>query len=83
MKSIQRLIEDSGYWSAGMFPVFYNQETYELLPDDFKIEVGYEGNPFSELFLKLETFFSCKHDCFKRNAPGWQHKTSDNGTTFY
>lgn len=37
---------------------FYNQETYELLPDDFKIEVGYERNPFSELFLKLETFLA-------------------------
>ena len=29
-----------------------------MLPDDFKIEVGYEGNPFSELFLKLETFLA-------------------------
>lgn len=34
---------------------FYNQEAYELLPDDFRIEVGYEGNPLKILFLKLET----------------------------
>ena len=34
---------------------FYNQDNYELLPDDFKIEVGYEGNPFKELFFRLET----------------------------
>lgn len=34
---------------------FYNQDAYELLPDDFKIEVGYEGNPFKDLFLKMET----------------------------
>lgn len=33
---------------------FYNQDIYELLPDDFKIIVDYEGNPLSELFHKLE-----------------------------
>ena len=33
----------------------YNQDVYALLPDDFKIEVGYEGNPFKELFFRLET----------------------------
>lgn len=37
---------------------FYNQDNYELLPDDFKIEVGYEGNPLGELFLKLETILA-------------------------
>lgn len=37
---------------------FYNQDAYELLPDDFKIEVGYEGNPFKDLFLKLETILA-------------------------
>lgn len=37
---------------------FYNQETYELLPDDFRIENGYEGNPLKELFLKLEAVLS-------------------------
>ena len=33
---------------------FYNQDSYGLLPDDFKIEVGYEGNPFKELIEYLE-----------------------------
>lgn len=37
---------------------FYNQDIYELLPDDFKIVIGYEGNPFAELFPKLETILS-------------------------
>lgn len=37
---------------------FYNQETYELLPDDFKIESSYEGNPLEELFSKLEAILS-------------------------
>lgn len=37
---------------------FYNQETYELLPDDFKIVSSYEGNPLKELFSKLETILS-------------------------
>ena len=36
----------------------YNQDVYALLPDDFKIEVGYEGNPFKELFFRLETVLS-------------------------
>ena len=37
---------------------FYNQDNYELLPDDFKIEIGYEGNPLKDLFLKMETILS-------------------------
>lgn len=37
---------------------FYNQDVYELLPDDFKIIVGYEGNPLTVLFWKLETILS-------------------------
>lgn len=37
---------------------FYNQDHYELLPDDFKIILGYEGNPFVELFQKFETILS-------------------------
>lgn len=37
---------------------FYNQDHYELLPDDFKIIVGYEGNPFVELFQKFEAILS-------------------------
>lgn len=37
---------------------FYNQDIYELLPDDFKIIIGYNRNPFSKLFQKLETILS-------------------------
>ncbi len=37
---------------------FYNQDVYELLPDDFKIIVGYEGNPFADLFQRLQTILS-------------------------
>lgn len=33
---------------------FYNQDNYELLPDDFKIVIGYKGNPLLKLFQKLE-----------------------------
>ncbi len=40
---------------------FYSQESYELLPDDFKIEVGYGGNPFQSLFSRLETILAA---CF-------------------
>ena len=36
---------------------FYNQDSYGLLPDDFKIEVGYEGNPFKELFMSWKQFW--------------------------
>ena len=37
---------------------FYNLDVYELLPDDFKIEVSYEGNPLSELFQKITSLLS-------------------------
>ena len=37
---------------------FYNMSSYELLPDDFKIEVGYANNPFGEIFSKLVTILS-------------------------
>lgn len=49
---IQRLI------ACREISYFYNQEAYELLPDDFKIEVGYEENPFKALFSKLETILA-------------------------
>lgn len=37
---------------------FYNQEIYELLPDDFMVEKGYAENPLKGLFSKLETILS-------------------------
>lgn len=37
---------------------FYNMSSYELLPDDFKIEVGYAENPFEKIFSKVVTILS-------------------------
>ena len=37
---------------------FYNQETYELLPDDFRFEKDYDENPLKKMFSKLETILS-------------------------
>lgn len=37
---------------------FHNVAEYPLLPDDFKIEVDFEGNPLSDLFKKLTTILS-------------------------
>lgn len=37
---------------------FYNQDTYDILPDDFMVEKNYDGNPLKGLFSKLETFLS-------------------------
>ena len=37
---------------------FYNFDTYELLPDDFKLMIDYESNPLTELFQKLTFLLS-------------------------
>lgn len=37
---------------------FYSQETYELLPDDFRLEGGYAENPLRDLFSKVEAILS-------------------------
>lgn len=37
---------------------FYNFDTYEVLPDDFKIDIDYENNPLSELFQKITVLLS-------------------------
>ena len=37
---------------------FYNQETYELLPDDFRFEKDYDENLLKKMFSKLETILS-------------------------
>lgn len=37
---------------------FYNLSSYPLLPDDFKIQIDYDGNPLSELFKELTTLLS-------------------------
>ena len=53
---------------------FYNQDSYGLLPDDFKIEVGYEGNPFKELFMKLETILAASFIASNATIQGGQMK---------
>lgn len=37
---------------------FYNIMEYTLIPDDFKIEMDFEGNPLSDLFNKITTILS-------------------------
>ena len=37
---------------------FYDQTRYQLLPDDFQIDIDFEGNPLSEIFMKLSNIFS-------------------------
>ncbi len=37
---------------------FYNFDTYEVLPDDFKLTIDYVDNPLTELFQKLTTLLS-------------------------
>lgn len=37
---------------------FYDQMRYQLLPDDFQLEIDFEGNPLSEIFDKLSNIFS-------------------------
>lgn len=51
---------------------FYNQDIYELLPDDFKIIVDYKDNPFTSMFQKIETILSL---CMvTSNSSIWQDK---------
>ena len=37
---------------------FYNLDVYELLPDDFKVEIDYAQNPLSDLFHKITSLLS-------------------------
>lgn len=37
---------------------FYNFDTYEILPDDFKITIDYKDNPLTELFQKIVLLLS-------------------------
>ena len=37
---------------------FLEQRSYPLLPEDFQIEVDFEGNAFTEVFLKLSNLLS-------------------------
>lgn len=37
---------------------FYNFDTYEVLPDDFKVTIDYEDNPLTDLFQKITAVLS-------------------------
>lgn len=37
---------------------FYNFDVYEILPDDFKINIDYPANPLSGIFQKITTLLS-------------------------
>lgn len=37
---------------------FYEQAIYQVLPDDFHIEINFEGNPLSEMFDKITHILS-------------------------
>lgn len=37
---------------------FYNFDVCEVIPDDFKIEINFEGNPLTEIFNRLEALLS-------------------------
>ena len=37
---------------------FYEQAIYQVLPDDFHIEINFEGNPLSEIFDKITHILS-------------------------
>lgn len=37
---------------------FYNTTNYKLIPDDFKVEYDYVGNPLREIFEKIQTLLS-------------------------
>lgn len=37
---------------------FYNFDTYEVIPDDFKITIDFENNPLKELFQKIMVLLS-------------------------
>ncbi len=59
-KSINRnhLLRSSRLNSCKETSYFFNVNNYELLPDDFSIEINFENNPFTELFDKITTILS-------------------------
>lgn len=58
---------------------FYNFDTYEVLPDDFKITVNYENNPLTELFQKIEVLLSISFIATSSTISGNQLKGIING----
>lgn len=58
---------------------FYNFDTYEVLPDDFKLLVNYENNPLTELFQKLTFLLSIGFIASSASINGSQLKGMING----
>lgn len=58
---------------------FYNFDTYEVLPDDFKITVNYVNNPLTELFQKIEVLLAISFIATSSALSGSQLKGIING----
>ncbi|WP_426349943.1 hypothetical protein ACPWSR_01575 [Alloiococcus sp. CFN-8] len=58
---------------------FYNFDTYEVLPDDFKITIDYKNNPLSEIFQKLSVLLSISFIATSATISGTQLKGVING----
>ncbi len=58
---------------------FYNFDNYEVLPDDFKLIIGYENNPLAELFQKLTVLLAINFIATSSSISGSQLKGIING----
>lgn len=58
---------------------FYNFDTYEVLPDDFKLMIDYENNPLTELFQKLTFLLSISFIATSSSISGSHLKGIING----
>lgn len=58
---------------------FYNFDTYEILPDDFKITIDYANNPLTELFQRIMVLLSISFIATSSSINGSQLKGVING----
>ena len=58
---------------------FYNFDTYEVLPDDFKITIDYENNPLTEVFRKISSLLSVSFIATSSTISGRRIKGIING----
>lgn len=58
---------------------FYNFDTYEILPDDFKITIDYANNPLTELFQRIMVLLSISFIATSSSITGSQLKGVING----
>lgn len=58
---------------------FYNFDVYEILPDDFKINIDYPANPLSGIFQKITTLLSISFIATSSTVNGSQLKGIING----